>query len=203
MIYKFFTKYFLVIIPAILLGLTILISAVVLISAYQAKKSKVDIFLEGNLIKMVFDLTESDKKTAIGLSNKLGISADWISGLSFRLEDQSLGRVAKVLPLSSEIVVTDKVIRLLNGYKLLTSGSSKAVTTFATGEGRLNLKYGSDQNFDLEVINPEELVAYATQSGQVSGLSELQSLLFLLSSKMSKIDLSIEGKNLSGELIFK
>ena len=163
--------------------------------------SSVEIYREQNQLRLDFEIDEEDSEVFEQLSARLGISEEWKKGIGLTLDNESLDRLTSHLPLRAGIDVEDNKILITSlGLKsFLHSGVSGERITFATGSGQLDLSAGNEE-YELKLKEPKELVRYATESGKMNLSNKVTSGLFSLMEKVDTIELSLKGKSLEGEI---
>ncbi len=167
------------------------------------QKSTAEVFLEGNKIKARFNIGPKDKPSALAFSQNLGIGDGWMSGVSATLDDQSLEKLSKILPVKLNLKFSGEGASFETlGLPSLESGLSKSEYNFATESGRLTLKTQDNNDFSLEVSDPGPLLNYATVSGQFRASAKVVEMVPILS-KMAKIEVRVNGKNVRGEVKLK
>lgn len=167
------------------------------------KKSIASIYTQNNNLKIDFNLTNSDKDKAIAFSNNLGVSSDFLEGLTLTLDPNSLDQIKSNLPLEVNLEFNDKSLNLTNFSNVnLNSSIPTQNYEIATGSGRLTFKTRGSKDYDLTILDPDEVVNYATSSGKLY-LSKQIEQLFPMLSKIAKITLVVKDKNVSGVILLK
>ncbi|MBI3485873.1 hypothetical protein HY025_02905 [Candidatus Daviesbacteria bacterium] len=167
------------------------------------QKSTADIFIQGNHLKINFKVKDSGQAKLNSLINNLGVSNDFLNGISLELDSASLAKLSKSLPTQVKLQINDKQISFQgSNTSLLSTGLPNQSFHFASASSSINLKFVSDENYDLEIIDPEPLAVFATSSGTLHLSNKLQGLFPILS-KIAKINLVVNGKSLNGELLLK
>ncbi|MBI2022166.1 hypothetical protein HYS93_04810 [Candidatus Daviesbacteria bacterium] len=163
------------------------------------------VYLESNKLKIDFVFSQNGRQKAIAFSQKLALGDDWVDGLSFELDGQTVTSLKDYLPtqlvlnFSGQDLTFSSQNRSLN---LLKNSLTKKQYYFATHSAQIAFETASDQDFSLEMTNPKQLLDYATSSSQLN-LSKKAELLFPLSDRIAKILLKASGKNLSGQITLK
>lgn len=167
------------------------------------KQSTADIFVEGNFLKINFKIKDSDQAKLNSLIANLGVSNDFLNGISLELDQSSLAKLSKNLPTQVKLQITEKSLSFQgsNSSLLNTSLPSKSIH-YATGASDINLNFRNDENYNLEITDPAVLAYNATSSGTLHLSSKLQGLFPILS-KIAKINLAVNNKSWNGEILLK
>ncbi len=165
------------------------------------KADYADIFIEDSSLKVKFSI-ENENKVQEFLNN-LSLTDSVLDGLSLELDSYSLDRLSQILPAKVKITIDGKNLSFKSPNQvILKNPSSKYSYKLATKSGSLVFNNSDLQNFNLEVENPEILVKFATESGKLI-LSEKLDDLFPILSKISKMELKVYNKAISGEIVLK
>ncbi len=159
---------------------------------------------EQQKLVLKFNLTEKEKKDAEDFSNKLNVSPLWLDGITLQLDPSSLEKLNIALPLKVNVDFSEGDFKFSSTKnKMLSSSLPKNEYSFATSSGKLNFKVISDQEFDLEIIDPSPLALYATTSGELTLSSKIEGSILPILSKIGTIKLKVSGSNINGDLKLK
>lgn len=174
------------------------------------QKSSAEVYLEGDplaasgqKIKISFNISKDDQVKALEFSERLGVSTDWISGMYLDLDKESQSKIAPMLPIKVDLNFEDKRVSFKNstGANLYSAAAFKDIE-FATGSARFSLKALNERDFSLNLKEPEKLLKYATSSGQIS-LSKKLYNMFQIAQNIDTINMTVNGKSVSGEIQLK
>lgn len=167
------------------------------------KESTANIYIQNDQLKIDFQIIDEDFQKAANFSNNLGISSDWLLGVSLTLDQRSLFALKQVLPLNPNLNFSDNSLNF-SSTKNSDLNSSLPVQNYeiSTGSAKLTLSVRGSNDYNLEVIQPDLIVKFATISGQVYLSSQVEQL-FPIMSKIAKIVLVVKGKNVSGNILLK
>ncbi len=168
-----------------------------------AEKSTAKIWTEGNNLKIEFILTEDDKQKMQSFNNNLGVKEDYLEGISLELDPESIKKINEFLPVNLGLTIEPKKVSF--GSSILPTFVSSLVKDskeFATEGGKLSFTKSSESEFQLKLDNPQPLLQYATESGQIMMSDKLQ-LLFPIMDRVGTIEMLVNGKSISGEVRLK
>lgn len=191
------------IIPSILvvsIFLVVLINPTLVPNPY---KSQAEIFIDSGKLNIKFNLEPSEVTDAQKFSNNLGIDSIWLEGMSLELDERSLDKLSRNLPSKVRVdFLSDKVSFSSPSLPNLKNPKPLSLYTFATSSGQLIFNGIDERNFYFTIYNPRPLLEYATSSSKIT-LSPKINDLFPILSKISKIEMRVFGKNISGEIELK
>lgn len=165
--------------------------------------SSLEILRIENNLQLRFVIDEKDQGKAEVLSDKLGVTNEWMKGISLAVDEETLNKLAEHLPLRSSITFKDSSILLTgSAFSLLQSGLPKEGVELATRSGRMQV-VRENNNYGIKIEKPADLLVDATESGKLNLSKKISSELFQISEKISTIDLKLEGKSLEGEIKVK
>lgn len=167
------------------------------------KQSIVNVSIIDSKIKLAFDLTEEDKpKFRSFIRNWFGTEEE-VSDLSFGIDNNMISMLSQNVPVALKLTISDKSLSfnssILSG---LQNPLIKSDFELATGSSKLNVEYSDSSKYQLKLENPYDLVNYATASGKLTASSKLEGLFKSLP-KVSTIELNVNGKSISGQIILK
>ena len=167
------------------------------------ESSTADVFIEDGYLRFTFKIDNNDKLKVIEFNRRLGVGGDYLDGVSIKLDPDSLNRLQPMLPVHVKLDFDDsKVSFSSQASNLLSPGFSGQNYNIATGSGKLGFQAKDAQNFELQIQDPEPVLQYATGSGQLH-LSTKLNPLFPILEKVSSINLTVNGKNVQGEMRLK
>jgi hypothetical protein len=165
--------------------------------------STAEFFIQEGYLKFNFKVTNNDKLKAIEFNRRLGVGGDYLEGISFKLDPDSLNKLQPIMPIHVNLNIDDdKVTFSSKGSNLLSPGFSGQNYNIATGSGKLSFQAKDSQSFDLQIQDPEPVLQYATGSGQLHLSSKLNPMFPILQ-KVATIKVSVDGKNVNGEVTLK
>lgn len=167
------------------------------------EKSTARVFLEEGSLKIVFDIADEDKANLGKYNNKIGVSSAYLEGLAFKIDDNSQKKLNSFLPLHLDLQIMPDEINFQSG--IVPGFASSLVTEtkeIATESGKLKFAQYSQNEFQLEIVDPSPLLKYATSSGQFV-LSEKLLQLYPILERVGTIKMSVNGKSVSGEVRLK
>ncbi len=170
------------------------------ISYNLTKFSLGKVYLDKKL-NIEFKIEEKDRQAFNEFSKNLGVDPEAFNKLSLDINPESRQRLENLLPWDLRLNIGPKSLKFSNNEVMnpLKSGLVKSEYNFATGSARLNYKSLGGNDFVLDLNEPEDLVKYATESGQLHLSSKLDGL-FPIMEKVSRINLRVEGKQVNGEI---
>jgi len=150
-----------------------------------------------------FKIIDSDKSKVEMLSQRLGIRSNWTEGASITLNQESLVQLAPLLPIEADIRFEGNDILISKvGLGSLNSSLPDAEFEYASGSGSLKLKSQGMQNFDLSIVNPNQVLRSASESGKLYLSRQLGGIMLLLD-QVQTIDLKVNGDSLLGKIRIK
>lgn len=167
------------------------------------EKSTARVWAEGSQLRVQFKVVPEDKVAMAEFNQKLGVDDDYLDGISFELDQESIVRLSNLLPLDLTLSVTGGSLKFDNG--VLPGFTSSLITDtieIATGSGKLNLKRHSASEFTLDVEDPAPLLHHAVTSGQLV-LSDKLAQMFPILERVSTIELRVNGKSVNGSFNLK
>lgn len=168
-----------------------------------AEKSTARVFTESGKVNIQFKIVKNDKNALSQFNQKLGVGEEYLEGISLDLDDATIKRLEDFLPLDLTLLVTPDRVDFKSG--IVPGFVSSLVTEtkeFSTGSARLKLSQYSAAEFKLEITDPEPLLKYATSSGQFV-LSDKLWPLYPILARVGTIEMLVNGKSVSGEVILK
>ncbi len=167
------------------------------------EKSQAELFMEDGLLKVNFQISPDDQPAIKIFNQKLRVSEDYLQGIALKIDRDSEQKLQSYLPLNLILDIETDRITFQSG--LVPGFVSSFVTEtkeIATGSSKLKLSQYSPTEFALEIRDPEPLLQYATASGQFV-LSDKLSPVYPILERISTIEMSVNGKSLSGEVRLK
>lgn len=168
-----------------------------------AAKSSAELSTENSKLVIKFNIVSKDQEVAKQFLSNLGGDESILQGMKLELDDQSAERLRQVVPVELNLDIEPKKISFSNQrLPHLNRGESEKSFEFATESGRIKYKSSGGTSIDLEIEDPEPLLKYATESGQMS-LSNKIDGLFPIMGKVGRIKLEVDGKRVGGEIELK
>lgn len=167
------------------------------------EQSEVKVSLVDSKVNMVFDLIEQDKaRFNAFVNNWFGVTEE-IKNLSFGIDENLKSMLSKNLPVDLKLNVSEKKLEFSsNMIAGLQNPLVKNDIEFATGSSKLDVEYTDETKYYLKIENPADLATYATQSGILTASSKIEGLFKSLP-KVATIELSVNGKNISGQIVLR
>lgn len=168
-----------------------------------AEKSTARVFTESGKVNIQFKIVKSDRNALTQFNQKLGVGEEYLKGISLDLDDVTIKKLADFLPLDLTLLVTPDKVDVKSG--IVPGFASSLITEtkeFSTGSGKLKMSQFSSSEFKLEIADPEPLLKYATESGQFV-LSDKLIPLFPILARVGTIEMSVNGKSVSGNIKVK
>lgn len=167
------------------------------------KQSAIKVSLEDLKINLKFDLIEEDQpKFAVFVGNWFGVSEE-INSLSLGIDENIKNMLSQNLPVDLKLTINEKSLGFSsNKVSSLQNALIKNDIDFATGSGRIKVKYTDASKYQLQIENPADLATYATSSGMLSASTKIEGLFKTLP-KVATIELNVNGKNISGQIVLK
>jgi hypothetical protein len=188
-----------------MIGIILLLVVVFLIYFYFPRKivyteSKAYLITSDQNLKISFDFNKKDQILAQQLSQKLAVDNTWEKGISLELDSTSAAQIAQITPLTVQMKLADNLIKFENNnQKQLSNSLPKNNLDFGTGSAKLTGQVQTVQDFDLVIVEPETVLNFASSSGKIR-LSDKLLPLFPILAKIARIELSVHGKSVSGEI---
>lgn len=167
-------------------------------------KSSAEVFLDGEKVRLNFKIIAEDRAKSLEFAGRLGASKDWLSqGIALDLDKESELKLKELLPLKLSINFEGKKLSFKNSSLLsLRSSLPGERIDFATGSAKFSLRSANIEDFDLKAIEPKQLMEYATSS-EIISLSKKVYGVFPILGNIAKMEMSVSGKNISGEILLK
>lgn len=167
------------------------------------KQSEVRVYLQDSNLKFDFEITEEERSVFSRFVSNWFDKEEEIKSVSFGVDENLSGFLLPVLPADLKIKFTDKSVEFRNQS---VTGLQTALTgteiDFATGSGKIRLKYSNPTEYKLGIENPEDLAFYATESGILTASSKISGLFKSLP-QVATIEMEVSGKNISGSIKLK
>ncbi len=168
-----------------------------------AEKSTARVFIENNKLNIEFKVASKDKVALSQINQKLGSEDAYLEGVSIGLDETSIKKLANFLPLELDLQITPDRVEFRSG--IVPGFASSLITEtkeFSTGSATLKMSQYSASEIKLNITDPEPLLRYATESGKFV-LSDKLLPLFPILARVGTIEMSVNGKSVSGEVAFK
>lgn len=173
------------------------------------KQSEVKVSLIDSRLNMNFDLLEEDKpKFAKFINNWFGATEERslpseVKNLNFGIDENTKHMISQSLPVTLKLAVSEKSLAFgNNSLSGLQNPLIKNSIDFATGSGKLNAQFSDTAKYSIKLENPEDLANYATSSGMLTASDKLAPLFKSLP-KVATIELNVNGKSISGEIVLR
>lgn len=168
-----------------------------------AKQSQVNISLTDLKLNFNFELIEEDEeKFRNFISNWFGVDEE-VKNLSLEIDEDLKAMLLPNLPADLDLKISDKTIEFKSKSSLiLQTALIKNDFEFATGSGKLFVKYSDPLRYELKIENPNDLVFYATSFGILTASERLDGLFKSLP-QVATIELNVNGKSISGSIVLK
>lgn len=167
------------------------------------RQSQINVSTTDSSLKMSFEIIDSDKPVFGNFVRNWFGTNEEIKTLDLNLDKNLIEIISSVLPAKLSLKVTDKSLEFRNQ---VVPGLQTSITgtdiNFATGSGKLQLKYVSPSQYRLYIMNPNDLAFYATSSGMLTASSKIDGLFKSLP-QVATIELSVSGKNITGSIRLK
>lgn len=169
----------------------------------KGESSSAEVFVDNGRLTFKFKIVKKDELNTGQFAQNLGIKNSVFENFSLELDKNSLDKIGPILPVKVDLDITPKRIWFSNtGLNPLKSGLSKTTYNFATRSGKLDLKVNSPQDFDMQIIDPKVILEDATSSGKIN-LTSKSYAMFPILAKIDRIELRVNGRNVSGEIMLK
>lgn len=169
-------------------------------------QSTAEISIEGNMLKINFDIKEADKAQLLNFSQKLGITDDYLHGFAIELDQKSLDYLRPSTPAQVSIFFKENslVFKSKTGTSSnLQSSLPKEDFNFATGSSSINLKVSGGQSYSLKVLDPKPLIDLASSSGRIFYSKKITSFILPILERIATISLEVNLKSINGEITLK
>lgn len=167
------------------------------------KQSEVSVSLANSKLKLDFETIEDDRLTFQNFIENWFGTKEEIKSLDFGIDENLLQILSPILPTKLSFNVKDKILEFkshaIPGLQTALTGTD---INFATGSGKLRVKYSNPTQYQLGIENPEDLIFYATASGMLTTSSKIEGLFKSLP-KVATIELEVSGKNIAGKIVLK
>lgn len=167
------------------------------------RQSEVSVSLVNSKLKLDFAIIEDDKLALQNFINNWFGAKEEVKSLSIGIDENLAQILLPVLPAKLNIKITDKSLEFQSqgvpGLQTVLTGTE---IDFATGSGKIRLKYSNPTEYQLGIENPEDLAIYATESGILTTSSKISGLFKSLP-QVATIDMEVSGKNISGRIVLK
>src|SRR3989344_325503 len=161
-----------------------------------SKSSQAKLSLDGNNLKINFDVIEEDKQRFATVLRSLELDRNIEQGISIGLDSKSSEKIKNNFPVSVDLKFEEKGIKFSNNIlPVLKSSQVGEAKEYASGSGKLSYKTDGSDSLYLTVKDPGEFIKNATSS-RVIYLSENSQSLFKVLSKLATIEISVNGKNI-------
>lgn len=167
------------------------------------KQSQVNVSLADSKLNLNFDLIEEDKpKFGIFINKWFGTNEE-IHSISIGIDENTAAFLAGSLPIQLNISVNENQLEFKNqSIPTLQNALIKNDFDFATGSGKLSIKFTDPSKYQINIENPAELAFYATSSGILTVSTKIEGLFKSLP-KIATIEMNVNGKNISGSIRLK
>lgn len=167
------------------------------------EKSSASLSILDKKLSIKFNITNSDREIADSFAQNLGVDPTFYNGILIEVDPSTLERISGNLPSLLTVDFNPDRLTFSSPKKIkLSSSQVQNEYNFATGSSQINLKVLSDRDFELKISDPKFLVDYATHSSKLV-LSQKLEPLFPIISKIGKITVKVNGKNIDGEIQLK
>lgn len=167
------------------------------------KSSQVYVSVDDNRITLKFKVIKDEAEKVAIFAQNLGVSQNFLQGISFEIDEATRAKLQQFTPATLNLDMSDRRLGFSTpNLKGLESSLIKDKLNFATSSANISIKVAGDREFKALINDPEPLLKYATQSGQIS-LSEKLEPLFPILSKVGTIRLEVNGSHIEGEIVLK
>lgn len=168
------------------------------------EKSKVTVALDGNFLVFKFNkITQNDKPRLLNLLYKLGINQQVLNGFKIEVDEKTRNVLSDFLPLNLDMEIGDKSLEFKNSsFTSLKSAVSSDSYHLASGSASLDFTASDDKVVRVSILEPAQILNYASGSGQLR-LSPKLNGLFPILERVSKIELNINQLNFYLKVDFK
>ncbi len=167
------------------------------------EKSQARVYLADGSLKVNFQISTVDQSAVKAFNQKLGVSDEYLQGVAIKIDSESQQKLQSFLPVNLTLEIEDDRIIFQNG--IIAGFASSLVTKtmeYATGSSKLKISHYSPTEFLLDITDPEPLLQEATASGKFV-LSDKLLPLYPILERVSTIEMSVNGKSVSGEVKLK
>ncbi len=189
------------------IGLIFLIGLVILTVVFFQRavypSSQMRVSSDSQALKISFDILESDRSRFENFANQLGASELFTQPISLNLDEDSLRKIAGVLPIVINLTIENNKLKLASNPKIiLYSALSGQSLSYASYSASLNLNFHSEHDFKLNLKDPAVILREATRSGELK-LSHKLDQLFPILTRIDTIELTVLDHTLDGEVNLK
>lgn len=167
------------------------------------EKSYANLSFENDKINLKFEIADLDKEAAARFSKQMGVSSDWMEGISLGLDEKTVDLLKGNLPERIDLKFEDDGM----SFSSLTSPLLKSSLTgrnyeISTGSGSLSLKASSDRDYDINIIEPVAVLNFLSKSGEIYLSSKAEGFLPSLQ-KIARIEIESRNGEVKGTLKLK
>lgn len=167
------------------------------------KQSKLNASLVDLQLSLNFEILESDKTAFQNFVWNWFGEQEEIKSIKMAIDKNLAQTLAPILPAKLNLKIADNFLE----FKSQSIPELKTTLTgididFATGSGKLKLKYANPTQYHLDIENPNDLAFYATASGLLTASDKIDGLFKSLS-QVATIELEVFGKNITGRIVLK
>ncbi len=167
------------------------------------ESSTLKVFLSDSKLNLDFSIIEQDKSSFALFTKNWFETGEEIKNLSFGIDSNLKAFLSPNLPVDLKLDINEKSLSFSSSkFSGLQNPLIKEDFEFATGSSKLDLEYSDSSKYHLSIENPLDLANYATSSGILTTSQKIESLFKSLP-KVATIDLNVNGKNISGQIILK
>lgn len=167
------------------------------------KQSEVSVSLADSKLKLDFEIIEDDKETFQNFVENWFGADEEIKSLDFGIDENLTKILLPILPAKLNLKIAGQSIEFKSqGVSALQIAMTGTDINFATGSGKLKIKYQSPTQYQLNMENPEDLAYYATASGMLTISSKIDGLFKSLA-QVATIELEVSGKNIAGRIMLR
>lgn len=166
-----------------------------------SRQSGVNISLVDLKLKLDFDITKEERPQFNAFIRNWFGETDEINNISFAVDENLEEFLKASLPVKLILDTDGKTLNFKSKSVVpLQNPLVKNDFEFATGSGKLSVKYTDPSKYQLSIENPADLVFYATSSGTLT-ISQKIERLFQTLPKLATIELNVSGKNIAGKIV--
>lgn len=167
------------------------------------EKSTMNLSFEKERVNIKFNFIETDRAKATEFSKKINTSTNWMEGMTFELDPDTVMFLQKNVPNKVFITFSESGIEFRSeSVPLLKSALPDKKYTFSTGSAVLNLNAASQKDYDLQITNPKNILQYASDSGKIRLSNRMDGVLPILD-KIAKIEIESRGGEVKGWILLK
>lgn len=167
------------------------------------EKSYASLSFEKEKVNLSFNVVDSDKQSAIRFSKQLGISNDWMEGISLGLDERTVNLLRGNLPEKINLSFEEDGISFSSPTApLLKSSLTGKNYEISTASGSLSLKASSERDYDIKIIEPFAVLNYLSKSGKVYLSSKTERFLPSLQ-KVARIEVRVRNAEIKGKIQLK